>query len=487
MYKRAIGGWAKHWDFIILDTLCLQLSFFLAYYFRFHNFNAYAVVGRQTTYRTAGIILLFLPTVVTILFNTMHNVLRRNNWEELKNTVLQCTLVFGCIVVLLFTDKASSNASRIVFYFTYGIYFVISFITRLIYKKILIKHKRNSQGRGLMLVGDEEGVKRAIAAFIRHPEEGISVKAVTIVPSAAEQDSPVQSAAEQLGAEVGAETQIVEMDRASEYIRSEWIDEVYIACADQNLVPSHIISDCSEMAVTIHQQMFVDENAKGKQWIGKIAKQPVITTSINIPEPRSLFLKRIIDIIAGLFLSIAALIALAIVTPLIKKASPGPVLLKNERIGLNGKKFKMYTIRTMYMDAGERLASWRSEHPDEELTINKDPRFIGNESGKIGIGAKIRKASLDDLPKGFNIFLGSMSLVGVRAPSVSEWERYEYRHRARLACKPGLTGLWQASGKSKTMSFEEATALDTEYIQNWSLGLDWSILWKTVTNKTKTS
>ena len=111
--------------------------------------------------------------------------------------------------------------------------------------------------------------------------------------------------------------------------------------------------------------------------------------------------------------------------------------------------------------------------------ITEDPRFIGNKNGHTGIGVFIRKSGLDDLPKGLNILKGEMSLVGTRAPSVAEWERYEYRHRARLACKPGLTGLWQASGRSRTMDFEEATALDTEYIANWSLRLDWKILFKT--------
>ena len=170
-------------------------------------------------------------------------------------------------------------------------------------------------------------------------------------------------------------------------------------------------------------------------------------------------------------------------TPIIKSASPGPVLLKLERIGKNGKKFKMYMIRTMYLDAEKRLTDWREKYGGEKLTIRTDPRFIGNENGKTGIGAFLRRFSLDDLPKGFNILLGQMGLVGTRAPSVDEWEKYEFRHRARLSCKPGLTGLWQASGKSKTMSFEEATAIDTEYIANWSLGLDWSILFKMIALK----
>ena len=93
-----------------------------------------------------------------------------------------------------------------------------------------------------------------------------------------------------------------------------------------------------------------------------------------------------------------------------------------------------------------------------------------------GVGTFIRKYSLDELPKGFNVLLGQMSLVGTRAPSVEEWDSYQYRHRARLACKPGITGLWQVCGGGKTMSFEEATVIDTEYITNWSLRLDWRIL-----------
>ena len=119
--------------------------------------------------------------------------------------------------------------------------------------------------------------------------------------------------------------------------------------------------------------------------------------------------------------------------------------------------------------------------PDvQKVSLAEDPRFIGNENGKTGIGVKIRNMGLDDFPKGFNVLLGQMSMVGTRAPSVEEWESYQFHHRARLATKPGITGLWQASGRSKTMSFEEATALDTEYIAKWSLFLDAKILFKTL-------
>ena len=137
------------------------------------------------------------------------------------------------------------------------------------------------------------------------------------------------------------------------------------------------------------------------------------------------------------------------------------------------------------MDAGKRLNDWKEKHPDTPLTYRNDPRIIGNktlDNGKQhnGLGLMIRSTGIDKLPQAFNVLAGQMSLVGTRAPSVEEWEQYQFHHRARLACKPGITGLWQASGKSRIMPFEEATALDTEYITNWSLGLDAKILFRTI-------
>lgn len=463
MYKRSIGGWAKHWDFIFIDTICLQIAFHLAFFFRFGSFGVYS---SRSAYRTSGFVLLFLSVVVAILFNTMHNVLKRSLWDEIKNTVIQCGLVFATIIILLFTSKDSDHVSRIVLFTTVGLYVILSFCTRLLYKKILMSHKKNGKKRELLLVGDEAGIKKALAAFEAYPEAGIAIKGIVLLGQQGKQISQLPVVADEKS--------------AGEYIRNAWIDEVYIACYDHSLLPSELISQCDEMAVTVHQQIFTNENVKGIQWVEKIAKQPVLTTSIRIPKPRELMVKRAIDIVAGFFMSIAAALVLVIVTPVIKMKSPGPVLLKQERIGRNGKKFRVYTIRTMYMDADRRLKAWREEKGDEKLTPATDPRIIGNVNGKTGFGYNLRKWGFDDLVKGFNVLLGSMSLVGTRAPTVAEWEKYEYRHRARLSCKPGITGLWQASGRSKTMSFEEATKLDTEYIANWSIGLDLRILFRTV-------
>lgn len=114
-----------------------------------------------------------------------------------------------------------------------------------------------------------------------------------------------------------------------------------------------------------------------------------------------------------------------------------------------------------------------------------DPRIIGNKilpdgTRKTGIGEFIRKTSLDEFPQFINILLGDMSLVGTRPPTVDEWELYEPHHRARMSFRPGLTGMWQVSGRSNITDFEEVVKLDTQYISEWSLRLDVKILWKTV-------
>ena len=441
MYKRSIDGWAKHWDFILLDTIVLQLSFIIAYWVRYQAFYDYS---RRNAYRTSSFVLLLLSIVVAILFHTMHNVLSRGLWAEIRQTVIQCGLVFAGIVIILFSAKDSNHVSRLVLYIAMGLYAVLGLVTRLGYKRVLLKLKQGSPKREMLLVGDERGIKRALEAFNHHPEEGVNIKSIVRVDRDSHSD------------EKG-----IELANAAEYIRNEWIDEVYIACSDASLIPSKLISQCHEMAVTVHQQMMMADasDSLDNVWVEKIAKQPVLTTSVNIPRPRQIIFKRCVDIISGLLLSILAILTLIIAGAVIKIVSPGPVLLKLERIGRNGKKFNMYMIRTMYMDAA-----------------NREPGFRVIK----GIGNFLRRWSLDELPKGFNVLAGTMSLVGTRPPSTVEWEGYKYHHRARLACKPGITGLFTVIG-GRDADFETATRIDTYYITNWSIGLDLRILFTPTT------
>lgn len=149
-------------------------------------------------------------------------------------------------------------------------------------------------------------------------------------------------------------------------------------------------------------------------------------------------------------------------------ASPGPIFFSQERVGKNGKKFKMYKFRSMYLDAEERKAELMKDNKlgdGKMFKIDFDSRVIGNKvmsdgSHKTGIGEFIRKTSLDEFPQFFNVLKGDMSIVGTRPPLISETNLYEYQHFARLAIKPGITGMWQVSGRSEITDFDEVVKLD---------------------------
>lgn len=188
-----------------------------------------------------------------------------------------------------------------------------------------------------------------------------------------------------------------------------------------------------------------------------------------------LFMKRLMDItgsIIGLFITGILFLVLA---PVIYIQSPGPIFFLQERVGRNGRKFRMYKFRSMYMGAEERKQELMDQNKMNGLMfkMDNDPRIIP-------IGRFIRKFSIDEFPQFWNVLKGDMSLVGTRPPTVDEFEQYEEHHKVRLSIKPGLTGMWQVNGRSDITDFEEIVQLDNQYIAEWNLRLDLKILFKTV-------
>ena len=186
------------------------------------------------------------------------------------------------------------------------------------------------------------------------------------------------------------------------------------------------------------------------------------------------FFKRMADICC----SIAALIVMVVLLPFvmiaIKIDSKGPIFFSQLRVGQYGELIKIYKFRTMCVDAEQLI--------DKNVFKNKDNPFLQHENDVrvTKVGAFLRKFSIDELPQFFNVLKGDMSIVGTRPPLIDEVAQYELHHRARLAIKPGITGLWQVSGRSNITDFEEVVALDTQYISEWNIGLDIRILLKTV-------
>jgi exopolysaccharide biosynthesis polyprenyl glycosylphosphotransferase len=185
------------------------------------------------------------------------------------------------------------------------------------------------------------------------------------------------------------------------------------------------------------------------------------------------FVKRATDLLlTGIGLVVISPIMLAIAVA-VKLGDGGPVIFRQTRVGLDGSTFTMFKFRSMHINAEERLADLRAAHPSmgTMFKMEADPRVTS-------VGRFLRKFSLDELPQLFNVFGGSMSLVGPRPPLPSEVDEYEDHARRRLLVTPGLTGLWQVSGRS-LLSWEETVRLDLRYVENWTLTLDLLIMWKT--------
>ena len=237
------------------------------------------------------------------------------------------------------------------------------------------------------------------------------------------------------------------------------------------------------MGITVHISMgFLPDNLPN-QIVEKMGGGYVVTTALKTANSMQVAIKRLMDIVGafvGLFLTGIIFIFVA---PAIKLASPGPVFFIQERIGKNGRPFRMVKFRSMYMDAEERLKDLmdRNEMQGLMFKVENDPRIIGSEKGPgKGVGNFIRKTSLDEFPQFWNVLKGEMSLVGTRPPTVVEYEQYALHHKIRLSMKPGITGLWQISGRNQITDFEKVVQLDTEYIENWSLVLDLKILFSTI-------
>ena len=486
MYKRTAQGWLKHLDFILLDEICLQISFVLAYFFRQHSWVPYS----SELYRDIAILLIIFDLLVSVMTDSMHNVVKRGYYKEFVQTVKHCGLVFLLMILWMFSQKSSDTYSRIILFLTLIFHIIIGYGFRLLWKKRIQKRGAIDSGKNAMLaVLSVKNAEQMLERLTRNAADGFHLAGVVLVDADPQtlQSLPVSQDGKPM---VRGVPVVCGFQDAAKYICREWIDSVFISCSSMTPEIREFMNRCAEMAVTIHYHVPSLGQGDTKQFVEKVAASTVVTNSVNYATPGQLILKRIMDILGGLVGSLLALIIIAIVGPKIKKASPGPILYKSERIGQNGKRFKMIKIRSMYLDADARKASLLAQNRVKDgmmFKLDFDPRIIGNEelpdgTRKTGIGEFIRKTSLDEFPQFFNVLKGDMSLVGTRPPTPDEWEKYEYHHRARLATKPGITGMWQVSGRSEITDFEEVVKLDTSYIQNWSLGLDIKILLKTIVN-----
>ena len=473
MYRRESSGWGKHYDFIILDLICLQLALLLSYVIRGLGYNPYVNI----LYRRLGIFLIFADMAVIFTFDTFKNVLKKGYYRDFVTTIKQAGLVLSLMLSYLFLLKESSDYSRQILLLLIVIYVILAYVVRESWKRYLRSQMKVGVNKTLLIVTTLDIADHVIDNikannFARYKLIGIAL-----------------TDAEWTGGMIRELPIVADSNTVADYVCQQWVDEVLIVMSEKEEYPKNLLKQLNETGVTMHLALSNITHVKNrKQIIEKVGNYTVLTTSMNYISGRQLFAKRLVDIAGGLVGCLLTGIIFLFVAPAIYINSPGPIFFTQERVGRNGKRFKMYKFRSMYMDAEKRKAELMKENKMSDAKMFKmefDPRVIGNKilpdgTRKTGIGDFIRRTSLDEFPQFFNVLKGDMSIVGTRPPLIGEVNLDELHHHARLAIKPGITGMWQVSGRSNITDFEEVVKLDTDYIENWSLGLDIKILLKTV-------
>ncbi len=472
-------GIYKHLDFIIGDAVTTFISFYFAVSLR-HGWKMLIVNNDskvQDNYQDMLLFLGLLFILAVISIEPYKDILHRGMWDEIKKTVLFCVFLFAGMLLFMFAQKNTAVYSRI----SIGSFFVIELVMIIIERAILkfaVRKRLKASGRKnyLILITRGSDIKKNISDLHKNYYGGIDLSGIILTDNKSDISNSENASVDGIKV-IGCLSENVKIEA---YMREHVVDEVYIPATEHH--KNEMANIFLEMGVTVHVGM-MDRMDFPNAVIDQFYGNTVITASINNISFRQLFIKRIFDILAGIVGSAVTVILMIIVGPMIFITDPGSIFFRQERVGRNGRKFKMWKFRSMYKDAEKRKESLmnQNEMSGFMFKMENDPRIIGSgaDGKKHGIGWFIRKFSIDEFPQFFNILAGQMSLVGTRPPTVKEVGQYNVKHLSRLAMKPGLTGLWQVSGRSDIEDFEEVVRLDNEYIRNFSILNDMKIIAKT--------
>jgi len=486
MYQRKVRGWSQHIDFMLLDNLCALLSLFVG----FILVEKTGVLSSRFFWMIA-LETVLINFVVMIMLDTYHSVLHHSPWDEMVRLLSQTGYVVLILLVFQLLNQAGDNDLSKIALYAVPLYVLLCYITRQAYKSFLKKKHHILNRHSLLIALEVSQIPTVIPRILRSNYGSYRFSGLAIMgsdPSEEQARQALRPLWEQYP-ELETIPIVATADTLEQYLTNNWVDEVYLDVPPEADLPVNLINNLMHMGITIHTALTnldeIESRHKNVEWI---CGHLTITTSLGYITGRDVFLKRVMDIAGGLVGSLITCILTPPIALAIWLSDPGPVFFMQTRIGENGKKFQMYKFRSMYMDAEARKKQLAQESGQENQLMFKlehDPRIIGqkqlpNGKWKKGVGGWIRDLSLDEFPQFFNVLKGDMSLVGTRPPTVDEWRRYEPFHRSRMSTKPGITGLWQVSGRSEIRDFDTVVRLDREYIENWSLKQDIHILFKTV-------
>lgn len=460
MYKDTIKGWVKHIDFMIFDILCLEISFIITYLLR----QGIPGDGMSELYKNMMGMILILDICAAFFCNSYSEIIRRGYLIELKKVLIHCAWVVIGLIVWMFFIKQSSAYSRIVVVAMYPVSVFLLLAERLVWKRIIrIRRKYNKELRKIMVVTTDAQAENVVRGLLQ-PYRDYNIEAVIVYDNAA-----------RVGEQIHNIPVVGSKDDIFNYLGENVIDEVFMDLKEDEATEERLMNMFVNMGLVAHVNLIRFSSGMNNRTVYTLGNYVVLSSSMKIATFRQTFFKRLMDICGSLVGLVLTGIAIVIFGPIIYKQSPGPIFFSQERVSRNGRTFKIYKFRTMYLDAEERKKELMEHNKMQGLMfkMDNDPRIIP-------IGHFLRKSSIDELPQFWNILKGDMSLVGTRPPTVDEYEQYEITHRKRLAMKPGLTGMWQISGRSDIVDFEEIVALDAKYIEEWTLSMDIKILWKTM-------
>ncbi|MBH1939365.1 sugar transferase [Mobilitalea sibirica] len=450
---------------LLVDLFCILISFLLSMWVRFGEITD--IWLNTKIYGSALIIILLLYIVIYYIYDTYSKLFKRGFLEEMFILLkINCALAVS-LTAVMFLFQEGGSYSRLFFFCFFILNILITYITRQYYKVLLLAvYKKSSSSHKIMIITTSDQVKKVIAKFMNENEWEYQITYLTILDI-----SMIGQRIE--GIEVKAD-----IHNMFDVARLEVLDGAFIHIPNDNTLSinlEEIVQQFQTMGITVDISINTFGLKINEKVVREMSGYNVLTFSTRIFNESQMLFKRILDIIGGLIGCILTIILTLFIAPVIYIESPGPIFFSQIRIGKNGRRFRIYKFRSMYMDAEERLAELMAHNEMNGLMfkMKNDPRITK-------VGKLLRKTSLDEFPQFFNILKGDMSLVGTRPPTEKEFLQYEGRHKRRLALKAGLTGLWQVSGRSDINDFEDVVRLDLEYIDNWSILMDIKILIKTI-------
>lgn len=447
-------------DFILINA-AFALAYFVRYELRFPVTVAEANYVAYTEYVPISL-LLSLGLLAIYRIEGIYNYVRGRSWLEELYGLLTATFTGIVIIVFVFFFFRPQYYSRLIYLYA-GISIVILLtVERVVLRLILRKLRRRGLGVDRALVVGCGEIGRAIMRnVLAQPDLGYHIQGFL-------DDDVIRSS-------IGTFPRLGALDDLTVILSRHPVDEVIITLpwdARDRIVEIMRTSEAFGARTKIVPDLF--QLSLSQIAVDAVGGIPLIGVKEAKISGSALAIKRAMDVIFSVLLFVVMLIPMAFIAFLIKLSSPGPIIFKQARVGRGGRLFTAYKFRTMRLGA--------EDEQEQILHLNeaRGPFFkMRNDPRSTGLGRWLRRMSLDELPQFWNVLRGEMSLVGPRPPLPREVAMYEDWHKRRLDVPPGVTGLWQVSGRSE-LTFDEMVMLDLYYIENWTPWLDVWILLKTI-------